>query len=541
MSKKKNNILKDIAKLSTEELVDGLLQNSITVEQLRAAGMTDERVDEILRYLTGYDMAEWELSMNENTIDSYLRYKHKFPNGIYLQECIARMADFESSMWSELKAMPTEESIKRYLEIFTTGAHVVECEVLLEDKLWLETVKKGTLEAYEVYRAKYPERHLEEVKKKIEELGDERDWIAAIENISVDSLQYYILNHSHGKHLQDAKQLVNDFTQKEELLAELLKNPNHKSATQLQEYLKYKILSIADLERVFPKDKLDAIMSYEGTVQLPMVYPSEVLDEDRTEVYFWGTPSSGKTSVMAAIMCSALQKDCLTLWESQGGECMLRLSNLFNPGRVCVFSEGTPLNTAYEMQCSIIDYEGEPHEFTFVDFSGDVACSVYKSHAGLGVSPDDVANVVMSYALSQINKKIHFFVVEYGKQYSEWNGVRMDNHLEACANYIMKDVSFRKMTKAVYVLVTKVDLINCSQAERVQKAYEYVREYYPSFFNILELACQQAEIEEFDIVPFTVGDVFAQQLCLFDDTCANDVIQRLLINTPITKKKWWNF
>ena len=534
-------ILNKIKQMSTNELVDALRCGILSKEQLLEVGFSNESIEEFERLLAEEDFKEWNGALTIDSVEGYVGYMRRFPHGAYSQECAAFLEEKECQMWQDIKLYPTEFSIKRYLNLFPTGLHSVECEVLLEDKLWLETLQKSTLEAYEYYRLKCPERHIEEVSFAIDELTDEQDWAQTIQHITLDSLQYYILNHPQGKYLIEAKAIINTIEHKEDILKELLENPNLMSVRQIQDYVRYGVMTTEELAKVFSVQKLDSILNYASTVEMPLPNESDVVGVDRTEVYFWGTPQSGKTSVIGSILAGALKRNILTLWESQGGNYMLKLTELFSKKETQAFPERTNPECTYEMQCALDDCEGERHEISLIDFSGELVVSMYESQAGLPVSHEYVLNALKMYVLNQTNRKIHFFVVEYGKHFEEWHGIRMDNYLEISANYLMRDETFRKMTNAVYILVTKADNMQCDEKDRTQFAENYIREYYPSFYNSLELACQQSNIGDFAVLDFSVGEVFAQQLCVPESLKVNEIIDSLIINTPIEKKKWWKF
>lgn len=541
MNKSYPNILENIDQVSTRELVDALRMGIVEKKQLLDVGLSNEAIEELEQILAEEDYNEWNGVLSIDSVEGYIGYMRRFPHGAYTQECTAYLEEKERQIWQEIKQFPSEERIRRYLNIFPTGFHSAECEVLIDDKLWLETLQKSTLEAYEQYRSEYPDRHIEEVSLAINELTDEQDWIRTTKNVTLESLQYYILNHPQGNYLLDAKAIINTIEHKEELFEELSNNPNLLSARLIQDYVRYGVISEEELLKIFSQQKLYSILNYVSTMELPLPNESDIISENRTEVYFWGTPQSGKTSVIGSIFAGALKRNILTLWESQGGNYMLKLTQLFSEKEIRAFPEKSNPECIYEMQCALDDCEGERHEFSIIDFSGELVLSMYESQAGLPVSHEYVLNALKMYVLNQTNRKIHFFVVEYGKHFEEWHGIRMDNYLEISANYLIKDESFRKMTDAVYILVTKADNMQCDEKDRTQFAEDYIREYYPSFYNGLELACQQSDIKEFAVLDFSVGDVFAQQLCVPDSPNANDIIDRLMINTPIEKKKWWKF
>ena len=95
---------------------------------------------------------------------------------------------------------------------------------------------------------------------------------------------------------------------------------------------------------------------------------------------------------------------------------------------------------------------------------------------------------------------------------------------------------FTKTTVGVYVLVTKCDRMNCERSERPRLANEYVKSELASFWNTLERTCKDAAIKDLKTLSFSVGEVFAQNLCIFDAEDTNKVIEKLLIKTPVIKR-----
>lgn len=539
MNEKRNEILINPNNFTATELAESLQKKIVSTEDLQLSGLSQEKLIELRKTMLELERSVWENALQCDSCEALTDYLTKFPQGAHAIECAKLLEQKDKAMWEETKKAITEDKITKYLKFFPTGAHAIEGKAILNDAEWLLTLQKNTIEAFEQYRSNHPERHIQEISAEINRLSDDRDWNSAQEKFTIDAIQHYVLNHPNGHHITEAKTWINDFSLKSETLETLAKNPNSCSAKQLQEYVKKKIISLDELRKIFDKHKIDAILNYETPVSLPVSYPPKELDKGRAEVYFWGTPSSGKTSAISATLCCANKNGILTFRESQGIDYMSQLASLFKENEVCVFPTNTQSNCIYEMQLSLRDEKNKEHELTLIDLAGEVFRAMYEKQAGLIVSDEATVNTTMNYVLDQKNEKIHFFVVEYGKHYSNWHGVRMDNYLDACANFLAKNKILRKSTNAVYILVTKTDQIQCAPEDRPRLAYEYIKEYYPSFYNGLELACQQAGIGDFRVISFSMGDVFAQQLCLFDDLCAWKIINKLLLKTSATKKGWW--
>lgn len=123
----------------------------------------------------------------------------------------------------------------------------------------------------------------------------------------------------------------------------------------------------------------------------------------------------------------------------------------------------------------------------------------------------------------------------------------MVDYLDNMSMYLKSHGIFRKSTVGVYVLVTKCDMIKCApddrskEAYRSEEAYKYVCEELPSFWNTLQDTCKSAGVGDLKVLSFSVGDVFAQNLCWFDGADTDKVIDKLLTKTPAEKGGLWDF
>lgn len=128
------------------------------------------------------------------------------------------------------------------------------------------------------------------------------------------------------------------------------------------------------------------------------------------------------------------------------------------------------------------------------------------------------------------NRKIHFFVLEYGAENREYEGLPQSIYLDAALNYIRNYNVFETDTDAIYLLMTKVDKTGLKGEELKRELGRYIRENYGGFYGALKTICETNEINNgvVDIVPFSVGTVCFQDFCKFDPVAANNVVRKLL-------------
>ena len=128
------------------------------------------------------------------------------------------------------------------------------------------------------------------------------------------------------------------------------------------------------------------------------------------------------------------------------------------------------------------------------------------------------------------NRKIHFFVIEYGAEDRKYKGVPQGTYLQSAVAYINQTGIFKKDTDAVYILVTKVDKANAVGNELREKLKSYISTKYFGFYNGLKRICEDNEINRGQVViqPFTLGDVCFQYYCRFNAKAASDVVKAIL-------------
>lgn len=465
----------------------------------------------------------------------------------------------EDALWENASRQQTTPAIDEYLKYFPSGPHAAEVRSMkqrIEDGPWFEACQQNTKEAYEAYALQYPDRHVDEVRVKLDSLQaaellrrqmaeikkqeeeerqrqqllqqeDENDWQKACQTYDFDA---YLNRHPQGLHAAEA----NGRMQGANIIRNLQLDANAYFAGDLQQYVSTGAIARDDLNHIFGPEKTDAIMSFIAPSQLPEGLPPIQLANDTTEVYFWGTPSSGKTCAMGALISSAEGKGILEKQQCNGYDYMTRLSNIFNSRGFCTFPYSTSVETIQEMKMRLLDDKGKNHSVTLVDLAGELFRSVYfkENNLFLDQTKESTLETAMNYLLDTRNKKIHFFVVEYGAHDSEWEGLRMKDYLSLMVRYLEEKQVFKKSTVGVYVLVTKCDMIRAPREARPKLAFDYVQQELSAFWGPLERVCARTGVGDLRVLSYSVGDVFAQKLCRFDPRDTEKVIDKLLTKTP---------
>ena len=129
------------------------------------------------------------------------------------------------------------------------------------------------------------------------------------------------------------------------------------------------------------------------------------------------------------------------------------------------------------------------------------------------------------------NKKIHFFIVAYGEEKKKWENLYMQNYLETTMEYLNYHKIIRSGTNGVYVLVTKSDNMPCPAEERKEFANRYIKEKMSNLYTNILSVCKKAGVQDFEILPFSVGDVFAQKICRYNSDNTDIVLDKLILKS----------
>lgn len=308
-------------------------------------------------------------------------------------------------------------------------------------------------------------------------------------------------------------------------------------------YFTYQDLAEIGINQKF----IDYLMKDRTTTQPLIPAPIDRINKVSTEVYFWGIPSSGKTCALGGILSMANNGHVVTTMsqdnDSQGYGYMTRLANVFNENQsVGTLPPGTGIYDIWEMGFDLEDTNGRVHPITCIDLAGELVRCMYKSDAGDQLSEDEmstletVTNLLVNNRTT--NRKMHFFVLEYGGEERTYEGLGQAVYLQAAFEYIKRTKIFDKETDGVFLLFTKVDKTKLRGQELVNHLVEYTSKYYSNFYNKLVGICKDNEINggKVERLPFTLGTVCFQDFCMFDGKAAENVVKQILNRSKGFKK-----
>ena len=324
---------------------------------------------------------------------------------------------------------------------------------------------------------------------------------------------------------------------KEEILEILRRDCNRYSAQELQIFVKDGILGWSDLSEIYGERQLRAIYEYEPPVHHP--YQGSIdTSQSGLEIYVWGDYRVGKTCFTGAI-CSVLRAS--GVFEPQS-EYAIQLSHMFHSD-VCTLPMAA-LNNIHVAKFRVRNEKGKADIVYIIEMSSKIGKVMAKALMGIELSCEeyDLLQQTMSYLRNSQNYKIHYFLMEYARvdentRKSASAGMTQESFLSSIARFLHNHGIFPdKNTLEVCGLVTKCDRIDEDKAssimttfppsERPLRAYNYVRKSFNSFWRTIADICTQSKIPTI-CISYSIGKVFAQNLCEFDPSDTAKIIEHL--------------
>lgn len=529
----RKKILNDPGDYTPEQLLSAIQNNVVTEEELFS--ISDEKFSKaakvalrqgIEKYEHAKEMSDWNKIVNHLTTENLRDFIFKYPDGVMLQTARLKL---EEVCWKNLsKKRPSKGEVEAFLKEFPTGEHNKEAEALLDNLMFGYTAAERIL-------------------KKEHEINNNK----LILDKDREFITYLIEELSHGTITPD------------DILKLLFYDHNALNSTVVYALLEKKIFTRTDLvqkahiddEFIWFMERNYVSSAIDSKVKLPEPKGDLTQIEDGfTEFYFWGIPSSGKTCALAGILSAANSGrvciDFSPITNSQGYDYMSTLSEFFKKGEVREFPGTTKVTDTYEMKFDLlgryerkkkngnIEYDNKYYRCAAIDLAGELFCCIHQDLAGLEMREEQkkaLANLKKILVENKSkNRKIHFFVIEYGAENRLYRGHTQDVYLRSCMRYIEENGIFKKNTDRIYIMVTKSDKFNVTEiTSETDILRQYIEDNYLGFYKNLKRLCQKYDINDGEpgLMAYNIGDVCFQNYCRFHPGKSESVVYSCFLDT----------
>ncbi len=529
----KEEIFDNISLYTAEQIVGFIRQGIVTEIELEDSDNTGGEYSSDMRkkvneLLNDQEPADWNKALEINTVAGYQYYLDTYPDGAHREEARNRKRELQnvgaapepkqpehpSDRW-ELVDKESLVGLQAFIEAHPDSPHVPEAKRLVN-----KIINKQSQEELTGI-------DMEAMIKRIKNIQADKKVLDPVETV----FSLIVTNLNKGR--ITLKELVDAIAEDKNLLAAKVIHKLYDEG-----YLTMADFGAMNVDMAFVQHMLEDVPPQKFNSPRPMAQ----ISKPSTEIYFWGIPSSGKSCALGGILsvagggkvASHMDKDP----HCQGYEYMSRLMLLVNDdGSVGTLPEGTSTTSTYEMGFNLTDNAGMVHPITCIDLAGEMIRCMFKFDSGIDleekelITLDTLTRILVDNRTQ--NRKMHFFVIEYGADDRYYEGLPQRVYLEAAVQYIRSYEIFNRNTDAIFILVSKVDKVPKGVSRNAALA-EYLDKNYRGFVNGLKSICKENEINggDVEVVPFSLGNVCFQNYCQFDDAAARLVVEKIIERTP---------
>lgn len=458
----------------------------------------------------------------------------------------------------------------------------------LADMICNNVVSKDDIYAVGLSATKRPDLEAELRRRETIKIDEQEAWDLAVKSHTIDSYKRYLRRYDvhpsegyRGKHVAEAKDAISDL----EIIMESLRSELFKAMRETPWVFKAEGVKKL-LSGVNRPDELEALRSfsditsrflasgqkitYEELVKLGIIPPSIKLEnlvaedqflrqtnikelgafpeEKRTDVYFFGVPRGGKSSVLAGIL-STMDKQGVALYQPHWNENNQDLVKRYYSGLIESTKKGKfPVSTATDSVSFMklqLRLRNRRNDLTFVEIGGEAFKQAYESSMKGDLAWGELG---AKSCLKSNNRKLLFFILDYGLRdgISNQSTETEQKHILTTALEILssdgggregKNGCTLSKVDTVAVIVTKSDLMKTGNGdERIENrdkrtaiAHKYVQSEFASFMTALESACTEFGINKAVnykpyIMSFSLGRLFIGNTYAYDSKDSEDIV-----------------
>jgi len=357
----------------------------------------------------------------------------------------------------------------------------------------------------------------------------------------------YIANFPRGIHRSDADHAIAEILFKEQAvkgeLEKKIKNIKDDRNYYRPETIKQDIDSgiISDYDLInckIPFPIIQKVRKYKK-VEIRVGKSPKSIPEGFTEVYFWGVLNSGKTCALSALLKTADDEKYLKTGFGTGLRYLNDLKDIFRED-IGILPEGTNTDNIQYLPFTLQnDGDKFPRSVALIELSGEVFQCFVKDNE-LDEIPESLKSTyeTLTSYLKGNNRKIHFFFIDYNATAIASHNRSQSDYMTEAMKWIEINKVFANNTDAIYLVITKSDLIygyyDTDKSTLEQNIDFFLENNFPSFRKNLENICSHENInnQSYEIIPFSIGEVYFKRICKIDKEPSKRLIKRLLKIKP---------
>lgn len=389
--------------------------------------------------------------------------------------------------------------------------------------------------------------------------ADDDEWEAVRYGNEITLIDW-IHNNPNNVHVHKAKDRVIFLqeerekikSQKQGVLEKIRRNPNIYNTNDIRGFLNNGTISAQELRDYchVPQSAIDNLNSVKSP-RLDLGPTPDSIPDGYTEVYFWGGPGSGKTCALGAVLHMAEKMGYLNMAIGPGNRYATQLKNVFSDDNVAndFLPAPSPVETTQYLPFTLKKpTERQSRSVSLIEISGEIFKCFADKNAGEQLPTlmhENTFNSLNNF-LKTNNRKVHFFFIDFGRENKpDSDGMKQSDYLAAASSYFKNNAVFGKTTDAIYVVLTKSDLMMDDNGDPIpkDKRVEYAKKHlsghnYLAFINTLKDICKKYSINggKLTVEPFSLGKVYFKDICDFEGSTAANFVEILMERIAGTRK-----
>ncbi len=268
------------------------------------------------------------------------------------------------------------------------------------------------------------------------------------------------------------------------------------------------------------------------------------IPDDFTDVYFWGTSTSGKTCALAAILSTMNKKYNIVdpVGITMGNSYRNDLTRVFLNDIACLPNR-TPEESTQYMPFQFKKRDRRKYKnVSFFELSGELFKYFYEVITGVKKLDEDKGEKVLEafetvkLLVASSNPKLHFFFIDYEAEKSRDiinQDITQAEYLTAATNYFrnhQKILSHK--SKGLYIIITKADSIpGNTEEEKLEEAKRFIEERFLNFYDLLREQSKNFNMD-FGVKMFSIGDLYFNRICRINREYSDEIIQTIHAQVP---------
>lgn len=370
------------------------------------------------------------------------------------------------------------------------------------------------------------------------------------------------MQHSPWKYTADVMRILFEGVSSDQM--EIIRNTNSVDSTIRDFVLSGMQLQYQDLlEKGIIPESVSQKDICEPDFSLPQTNVEELGDfpTDRTDVYFFGVPRSGKSSVLSGIMYKLYSKG-QAAYEPHFVDGVDPCARYYRGLIQAMASKKPPVSTARDAISFVklnIRNEKRRNEITIVELSGEAFNNISRGHES-GEEREVWKELGATKCLNSSNRKCLFFIVDYSVVRGLDGAYCANMQQSLILNDALRVFCYDgpnpqkpqvgcTMSKVdtVAIIMTKCDLMNArNRNDRLDEAERYIEDSFSAFANDLAAACKKFGINRSNdympyILTFSLGKFYVGNTVVFNGEDSDEIIKFISSVTKSVKNERTNF